>query len=142
MRGNLIEDMRLLHFTRKDIFLIVFFIFLSCSIFFSNVLVSADTKPISKGTQFPNLSFKDSLSKEEQAYLGMSQKNSFSFKKIPGTLFLFEIFSTYCTSCPKNVPILNNVYSRIENDTKLKGKANVRSWGQTCLLQFAEFWRS
>lgn len=41
------------------------------------------------------------------------------------TILLIEVFSTYCTSCPKNVPILNTVYSAVEDDPVLKGKVKV-----------------
>ena len=42
-----------------------------------------------------------------------------------GTLFIFEVFSTYCLSCPKNIPILNTVYANTKNDPALKGKVKV-----------------
>ena len=42
-----------------------------------------------------------------------------------GTLFVFEVFSTYCLSCPKNIPILNAVYANTKNDAALKGKVKV-----------------
>lgn len=98
-----------------------------CSVFLLLGLVFADTSPIGKGTQFPNLTFKDSVSKEVQAYLGTSRKKSFSFNNIRGTLFVIEVFSTYCLSCPRNIPILNKVYSTVENDPKLKGTVKVFS---------------
>lgn len=100
-------------------------LFLSLFIFISSGLSSADTRPIGKGANFPNLFFKYSLSKEEGAYLGISSKKNFYFRDIRATLFIFEVFSTYCASCPKNVPILNKVYSRIEKDADLKGKVKV-----------------
>ena len=96
---------------------------LSAPIFLEHAL--AETKPISSGARFPNLIFEDSSPSKIQAYLGISQKNNFSFKDMSGTLFLFEVFNTYCTSCPKNVPILNNIYSVIENDLLLRGKVKV-----------------
>jgi hypothetical protein len=96
---------------------------LSASIFFE--YASAETKPISSGEWFPNLIFEDSLPKETRAYLGISRKTSFSFNDIRGTILIIELFSTYCTSCPKNIPSLNTIYSYIENDPGLKGKIKV-----------------
>jgi len=110
-------------FYKNISFICVTFLFLL--IFISSGLSSADTRPIGKGAIFPNLFFKYSLSKEERAYLGISNKKNFYFRDIGATLFIFEVFSTYCTSCPKNVPILNKVYSRIEKDADLKGKVKV-----------------
>jgi len=42
-----------------------------------------------------------------------------------GTLFVFEVFSTYCLSCPKNIPVFNAVYANSGNDAALKGKVKV-----------------
>jgi len=42
-----------------------------------------------------------------------------------GTLFVFEIFSTYCLSCPKNIPFFNAVYANSINDAALKTKVRV-----------------
>ncbi len=100
----------------------VWIIFLFIFIFSGNSL--AGSKPIAKGDLFPDLSFKNTLSGEEQAYLGTANKK-FSFKNIKGTLFVVELFSTYCMSCPKNIPVLNSVYSSIENDPTLREKAKV-----------------
>ncbi len=80
----------------------------------------AGTKPIGSGAQFPNLIFKDTLSKKEQTYLGIPKQKNFSFKDIPGTLFLIDVFSIYCISCQKQAPIFHQIYSWIENDPELK----------------------
>lgn len=85
----------------------------------------AEIKPVVKGSQFPSVTFKDGLSKEERSYLRLARKTNFSLKDIGGTLFIIEVFSTYCTSCPKNVTVLNNVYSAIEKDPGLKGKVTL-----------------
>jgi len=42
-----------------------------------------------------------------------------------GTLFIFEVFSTYCLSCPKNIPFLNTVYANSGKDPILKRKVKV-----------------
>lgn len=98
---------------------------LICSIVLFHGSISAETGPIRKGAQFPHVVFKDILSNEERSYLGLSRKTNFSFKDFTGTLFITEVFNTYCTSCPKNVPILNNVYSTVQNDPKLRGMIKV-----------------
>ena len=108
---------------RTRIFFSLTFFFL----FLSQVFVYAETKPIGRGARFPYVTFQDNLSKDERSYLGLSRKKDFSLKDIDGTLFLIEVFSTYCTSCPKNVPVLNDVYSAIRNDPGLKGKVKLFS---------------
>jgi hypothetical protein len=84
-------------------------------------------KPLGPGSPFPNLVFKDILSREEQSYLGIAQKKQFSIKDIQGKLIVLEIFNTFCMSCPKNVPPMNNVYSLVSQDSQLKGKVTVIS---------------
>jgi thiol-disulfide isomerase/thioredoxin len=96
-----------------------------CSIVLSYDSISAETGPIRKGVQFPHVVFRDILSNEERSYLGLSRKTNFSFKDFTGTLFITEVFSTYCMSCPKNVPILNDVYSAVRNNPKLRGMIKV-----------------
>ena len=76
---------------------------------------------------FPNFVFTDTLSRDEQAYLGISARKNFSIKNIRSAVIIVEMFNTYCTICPRNVPVLNDVYSLIENDPKLKGKIKVIS---------------
>ena len=82
-------------------------------------------KTMDKGSLLPVFTFQNTLSKEEKMYLGLSLKNKFSLKDIQGNLLIIEVFSTYCMSCPKNIPVLNEVYSAIENDPGLKGKVKI-----------------
>ncbi len=106
------------------------FILLFCILCFISQLngkVCADPRPIVKGDRFPDVIFKNSISKEEQAYLAISRKKTFSFREIRGSFIIIEVFSTYCYSCPRNVPILNKVYSTVGNDPKLKGTVKVFS---------------
>lgn len=96
---------------------------LSVSFFYGSVC--AETKPIGSGAKFHDLIFNDTLSKKEQTYLGIPKQKNFSFKDIPGTLFLIDVFSVYCISCQKQVPIFHQVYSWIENDPELKGNVKM-----------------
>ena len=87
----------------------------------------AEARPISRGDGFPGLSFRDVMSKSDRAYLGVDGKKIFSIKDMQGTLFIIEIFNTYCIICPKNVPVLNAVYSMINSDAQLRHKVKVVS---------------
>jgi peroxiredoxin len=88
-------------------------------------LSMAEIKPVSFAIPFPELIFKQRLSKEEQTYLGIPRKTNFSFKEIRGSLILIEFMSTYCVSCQRQASIFNEVYTRIEKDPKLKGKVKM-----------------
>ena len=90
-----------------------------------NGLGRAETKPVGFAIPFPDLSFTQVLSKEERAYLGIPQKKTFSFREIGGNLILVELISTYCASCQRQAPVLNESYSSIEKDPKLKGKVKI-----------------
>jgi hypothetical protein len=87
--------------------------------------ICAETKIIVKGAAFPHVIFQDSLTTGERSYLGLSGRKTFALKDMGGTLLIVEVFSTYCVSCPKDVPVLNAVYSSIEGDPGLKGKVKV-----------------
>ena len=101
----------------------VWVIFLSLLLSYS--LSWAETKPVGFAIPFPDLTFTQTLSKEEQTYLGIPQKKSFSFKEIRGNLILIEFISTYCVSCQRQAPIFNELYSSIEKDPRLKGKVKM-----------------
>ena len=88
-------------------------------------LASAETKPVGFAIPFPDLTFTQALSKEEQAYLGIPQKKGFSFKEIRGNLILTEFISTYCASCQRQAPIFNELYSSIEKDRGLRRKVKM-----------------
>jgi hypothetical protein len=81
--------------------------------------------PVGTGSKLPDIVFKDGLPGEERAYLGLSQKTDFSFKDFAGSLFITEVFNTYCTICPANVSVLNDVYSFTRDDPKLRGTIKI-----------------
>ena len=83
------------------------------------------TKPVSFAIPFPDLTFTQTLSKEDQAYLGIIQKKSFSIKEVRGDLILIEFISIYCVSCQRQAPIFNELYSSIEEDPQLRGKVKM-----------------
>ena len=83
-----------------------------------------ETKPVGFAIPFPDLTFTQTLSEEDQAYLGIMQK-SFSIKEIRGNLILLEFISIYCMSCQRQAPIFNELYSSIEKDPRLRGKVKM-----------------
>lgn len=99
----------------------VFFLFLS--VFFS--LALAETKPMGFAVPFPNLTFTQPLTREEQTYLGIPKRKGFSFREIKGDLILVELISVYCVNCQRQAPIFTKLYSSIEKDPKLKGKVKM-----------------
>jgi thiol-disulfide isomerase/thioredoxin len=108
---------------RKKRLIYVFILFLC--ILLSSELAFGGIKPIGFAVPFPDLTFTQSLSREEQTYLGIPPKKAFSFKEIRGNLILVEFLSTYCVNCQRQAPIFNKVYSMIERDPRLKGKVKM-----------------
>jgi thiol-disulfide isomerase/thioredoxin len=107
--------------------IILLVLFIGMSFSFLPVAVQGKARPIAAGDSFPDLSFRDFLSKGDRDYLGMGKKRTFLLKDMQGDFFIFEIFSTYCMSCPKNVPVLDTVYSTINNDPELRHKVKLVS---------------
>jgi len=105
--------------TLPVIFFTIFFAFLSTG------LSLADTRSLIKGQYLPNLPFTDSLPKDERTYLGLTAGKKLSLKDIRCSVIIIEVFNTYCTSCPRNIPVINEVFSRTENDPKFKGKIKI-----------------
>ncbi len=95
----------------------------SISFLYGSAITEINT--IYKPEPFPDLTFENIFSKDKQAYLGIPREKYFSFKEIKGSLILVELTSTYCVSCKKNIPILNEFYQRIQKDPELKGKVKV-----------------
>ena len=103
----------------KETYLYLLCIVLS-SLFFCQFAL-AQTKPIGFAIHFPELTFDQNLSREEQSYLGIPGKKRFFFREIRGSLILVEFLSTYCVNCQKQAKIFNDLYSSIERNPKLKG---------------------
>jgi peroxiredoxin len=108
---------------KKKKTLLVFILFFVIS--FSCEVALGETKPLGFAIPFPDLIFAQSLSREDQDYLGLPFKKIFSFREITGNLILVEFLSTYCVNCQRQAPIFNEVYSLIERDPRLKGKVKM-----------------
>jgi hypothetical protein len=85
----------------------------------------ADGESWSKKSSLPKISFKDAVSSETMKYLGLPRQRKFSLDDIQGTFLVIELFSTYCMSCPKNIPVMNEVYTAVGKDATLRGKIKV-----------------
>ena len=95
------------------------------SVFLIFSLAFGETKPVGFAIPFPDLTFAQTLSKEEQVYLSIYGKKSFSIRDIRGNLILIEFISVYCVSCQRQAPIFNELYSSIEKDPRLKGNVKM-----------------
>lgn len=84
---------------------------------------------ITAGDFFPEFSFPLPLAKQDEEYLGLPQKflgwgkkDSFTLKDIKGDVVVLEYLNKYCFSCQLQAPVMNQVFSKINNDPRLKDK--------------------
>jgi len=97
------------------------------SILFFYGLGYADNNTKTIPAHFPNITFNNSLSTEEQAYLGIQKKSTFSLNDINSPFILVDLTNTYCVSCKKNIKIFNEVYKKTYRDKDLRKKIKVLS---------------
>ena len=81
--------------------------------------VAADKKILAVGSQLPATSLATPKDQFLRDYLGLKNKESFSFREINGEILIIEIFSMYCPHCQKDAPGVNELYELIENDEKV-----------------------
>jgi len=67
------------------------------------------------GIQFP-IPEKDA----EKEYLGLLGKGAFSLSQVSAHVLIVEVFSMYCPVCQREAPVVNELYTSIDNDATLK----------------------
>jgi len=80
----------------------------------------AGTKPPSEGDLLPEIVLPVPNNLDHQKYLGLPGEGSFTIPKIKARIVIVEIFSMYCPYCQAEAPSLNELYNKIQNNTKLK----------------------
>jgi peroxiredoxin len=85
---------------------------------------------ITSGDFFPEYSFPMTLTGSEMEYLGFPQKffglvkgDNFSLKDVKADLIVVEFMNKYCFSCQLQAPVMNQVFSMVQQDPQLKGRA-------------------
>ena len=84
---------------------------------------------ITAGDFFPEYSFPMTLTRSDMEYLGLPQKffglfkwESFSLRDVKADLIVLEFMSKYCFSCQLQAPVMNQVFSMVQQDPQLKGR--------------------
>ena len=90
-------------------------------------LCYAENNALRVPAQFPDLTFDNALSKEEQLYLGIQNKNTFALDDIMSPFILVDLTNTYCVSCKKNIKVFNEIYKKTYRDKDLRKKIKVFS---------------
>jgi len=97
---------------------ISFFIFAFSSSF------GQGTPPIEGGI-LPKISLPVPEDRTYKEYLGLKGTGTFLVPRIKAKVVLIQIFSMYCPHCQKDAPVVNDLFSRITGDAKLRGKVKL-----------------
>jgi len=113
----------------------VFKIFAGVWLFFTMGLVtpefvSCEPEGVAKavlepGDRLPRILFPNSLTTEENKYLGIGKKKSFSFDDIKARLILIDYINTNCPNCIKSIPTFVEICQMIEHDPVLKTRVKI-----------------
>jgi hypothetical protein len=84
---------------------------------------------ITPGDFFPEYSFPMTLTGSDVEYLGLPQKffglvkgDNFSLKDVKADLIVAEFLNKYCFSCQLQAPVMNQIFSMVQQDPQLKGR--------------------
>ena len=82
---------------------------------------------VTPGDFFPEYSFPMTLTRSDTEYLGLPQKffglvkgDNFSLKDVKADLIVVEFLNKYCFSCQLQAPVMNQVFSMVQQDPQLK----------------------
>ncbi len=101
--------------TIRGLWVLFFLVMFTCT-------VSAGTKPPSEGDLLPEIVLTVPPILDQQKYLGLSSETTFTIPQIKASVVIVEIFSMYCPYCQAEAPALNELYAKIQNNSRLKDR--------------------
>ncbi len=115
---------------RSNIIFIVGWIIAFGMLLSSGLWAKEKGRVITPGDFFPEYSFPMTLTGSDIEYLGLPQKffglvkgGNFSLKDVQAELIVLEYLNKYCFSCQLQAPVMNQVFSMVQQDPQLKGRA-------------------
>ena len=112
------------------------FLFLPISMMFNSMSGHADPQGktvIKKGDLFPEIYLEPPEDPTHLSYLGLSPDKPFRIHDIKADLVLVEIMHINCSSCQKQAPIDNKLFSLIESKPESKGRIKMLAIAAGCL---------
>jgi len=97
-------------------FLVLFFFIMF------TITASAIAKAPSEGDILPEIVLAVPQILDQQKYLGLSNKSTFTIPQIKANVVIVEIFSMYCPYCQAEAPSLNELYRKIQNNSSLRDR--------------------
>jgi peroxiredoxin len=83
-------------------------------------LALADLKPPAEGDQLPGIVLSVPQNPAHREYLGLTAGASFTIPQIKAKVVIIEIFSMYCPYCQKEAPVVNELYRKIQHNSRFK----------------------
>jgi thiol-disulfide isomerase/thioredoxin len=108
---------------------------------FRTVALAAEPEP-KVGQSLGNLTFPTPLSDEDVKYLGLAKKNAFSLQDIKSPYVLVEQFKSSCPHCMAQAPVLNELYTMVQQDAALKSKLKFLAMGQNNDENEVKMWKA
>lgn len=96
-------------------------------------VVSSKKPIIKKGDYFPELPLNSPVESTRVSYLGIDKGKSFTIRDIKADIILVEIMNINCSSCQKQAPVNNKLFSLIESTTATKGRVKMLAIAVGCL---------
>lgn len=78
--------------------------------------------PPKPGDTLPEMSLAAPVSKQDKAYLGISDTPQFLIGDIDTQLLVLEILGVYCPVCHRQRPHINRLFHRVDKNADLAGK--------------------
>jgi thiol-disulfide isomerase/thioredoxin len=108
---------------------------------FGAVALAAEPEP-KVGQSVGNLTFPKPLSKEDANYLGLAKMDAFPLQDIKSPYVLVEQFTTSCPHCMAQAPVLNKLYTMVQQDAALKSKLKFLAMGQNNDENAVKMWKA
>jgi len=108
---------------------------------FRAMALAAEPEP-KMGQSVGNLTFPKPLSDEDANYLGLDKRNVFALQDIKSPYVLVEQFKTSCPHCMAQAPILNHLYTMVQQDARLKSKLKFLAMGQNNDENEVKMWKA
>jgi len=77
------------------------------------------------GDLFPTIHLLNSLSQTEKTYLGVGEKKIFCVDEIKSDLIVIKYLNTNCSYCIKLLPVFNEIYQTLGQESTLNGKIRI-----------------
>lgn len=89
----------------------------------------ASASPPMEGDLFPEVTLTTPDAAAQRNYLGLAAGKTFTLKDIKAKIVIVEILSMYCPHCQREAPLVNELFSIIENDASYRGTVKLMGIG-------------